>query len=148
MLLLSDVRLRPTPTFLSEPPSEMRAPPFFKISSIKSEMLTLVEATASDGICVNLGINQCLVVLTVAPFLCWWWASCLLLQSSCFTSGGSTPAPKPYLETPDLPSQLLNSLDLDQTTNKQVSSFAINTALKLDFLCPCQCTILIWINLW
>lgn len=75
----------------------------------------------------------------LAPCQCWLWVCSSLLRSSCYTSGESTPALKQRLMTSDPAPQLLNTLDLDQTTNEQPYSpsslFHYHYNTQTGFLC-------------
>lgn len=104
MLLLSDAALHPDNT----PPSEMRAPPFFQSSSIKSgrsaETLWGYREMMRFWACLFVWLIESFFLfflIVVAQYRCWWWVCSSSRQSSCYTSGGNTPALNPHPMTSD-----------------------------------------------
>lgn len=94
-----------------------------KMSHLTKTLALVGVAMQTMQLCVFVCLFVWLINLSVSVIAalcqCWWWVCSSLLQSSCCTSGGSTPALKPHLMTSDPAPQLLNTLDLDQTTNGQ-----------------------------
>lgn len=130
--------MHPNSLYSVPPPLEIRVPPHFQNSSIKSLILPFLTRfrvmcmmrLVCDSVCVC--VNPCLFVVTGARCQSWSWVCSSLRQSSCYTFGESTHAHKTCQQPLTLHLGFLTHWTRTKWTNEPLPSHHMSHRHKLD----------------